>query len=452
MRRASDCCGWASHVQNLAAEPELACIRSILEALSANQLADLDPLDKLTPPKLSEGDLRDLWIAAGRIEQEIPSNPYGSLLAAIVVLWVWSRRATEELYGQVLGMPDPGWAQFPYVCAAAALKSGAIDEGVRLVDRSVEVLKAAKYQEHPRLRSALTGYRALGAQLERKWRSALENLAVDLRESCRTVAPNFRAEFGAILWALGLFPESDLFVPGSSPTELPPLRLCRHVVHISLTGMAMDPLVQHVWLAMKDREPFNLRDHPVFFRAIDLCYPSSPVDDFALESPSAVFARTLIAWFSCDLSRELAESYVDAFELVEALFPNRINWTDYIRMRMLALMVGQKFGLFSAETLAHRADIEAELVNAAASVNRNAELHPEWPELYTRMSGPMFLQLDELGKGGCPVAARIEALEAFRAAVPILAFATHMRKELAKAGISMVIYQPDDMGDQYVMR
>jgi hypothetical protein len=416
MRGAPGYRDWVTRVRALAGEPELASVREPLEALASNSLENLDPFNNFIQAHGSSIQIEDLWRASERIEQAIPEEALSALLASTVVLMLWSVREGEQLYGQINGMPQTGWAQFPYVCASAALKSGAPDEALRLVERSLDVLIAAKYKDHPRYQAAVARYRKLGVAVETSWRGALQNLAADLRDSCCLEQPNFRAEVGALLWTLGMIPESSLFLPRVASPGLPPIRVCRQIIHVSHIGMARDPLTQYIWLEMKDREPFNIRDHPVFFGLANLRYNNHLLDEVMPEPPSRLFAKTIISWFRGDLDEELAGRYVESYRLVETEFPSQVDWPIYFRMRMLACMVGEQFGWIKNESPAASLETTQDMANQAASVNRNAFLHPEWPALYTRTSGPVFAMMDKLAAASTPASAFFSVLEGFRAA------------------------------------
>ena len=416
MRGTPEFHGWAERVVALADEPELACVKEVLDSLATNHLQDLAPINDYLANHAESIQPQDLWRASERVEKAISEEPYSALLASTVVLMFWSVSREKQLYQQFDGMPEPGWGLFPYVCAKAALKTGAVDEALHLVERGMDVLNAAKYTHYPAYQSAVRRYRELGISVEARWRSGIENLAVDLRDSCRVEQPNFRAEVGALLWTLGMIPESSLFAPSKSYPVLPPLRICRQIVLVSHIGMGGDPLTQYIWLEMKDREPFNIRDHPVFFGSANLVYHNNPGDDLPMpKQPSQVFAKTIIAWFRGDLDKQLARDYLESCELVEAMFPDKVYWHVYFRMVVLAAMVAEKFGWLQ-ETQAQVLEKAQSLVNQAASLNRNAFLHPAWPHLYTRTTGPIFFLLDRFAAASAPPSASLSALEGFRAA------------------------------------
>lgn len=418
MKGAPEYRNWAPQLRSLAEAPELACVREPLLALADNSLTNLDPLNEFIHSKIGDISQDDLWQASERIETAIPQQPLGALLASMVALMVWLTRMDKQLYSQINGMPPPGWIQFPYVCAKAAFAAGAANEALQMVDLSMDVLNAAKYRYGQRYDEAVARYRQLGVLVETRWRSAYEDLANDLRDSCRLEQPNFRAEVGALLWTLGMVPESGLFLPGAPNPGLPPLRLCRWIANVSNIGMARDPLTQYIWLEMKDREPFNIRDHPVFFGRANLRYTNHMLDEVMPEPPSQLFAKTAIAWFRGDLEEKLAGDYIEAYQLVEEEFPNSVDWPIYFRMRMLALMVGNRFGWIGELSPAKELGWMQDLVNQAASVNRNTFVHPAWPELYTRTSGPVFFALDKLAAGSASDSAAdcVATLERFRAA------------------------------------
>jgi len=73
------------------------------------------------------------------------------------------------------------------VCARAALKAGAVDSALNMVNLAIDVLNAARYRDQPRI----AAYRALAREAEARWRMAVENLAADLQASCKTKSPIF---------------------------------------------------------------------------------------------------------------------------------------------------------------------------------------------------------------------------------------------------------------------
>jgi hypothetical protein len=422
MRGAPDYNGWAAGLIALSSEPELACVRKTLEALASNGLQNLDPLNNSVREHSSSFQFEDLWRASERIEQGIAEESHSALLAATVVLALWSNAAGKRLYDQSDDMPEPGWAQFPYVCAKAALRAGAVNEALGLIDRSLDALVATKYKyKFPRYQAALGRYRNLGVSAETRRGLAIENLAGDLRDSCRAEQPNFRAEMGALLWTLGMIPESGLFAPGAS-LSLPPLRLCRQVITVSDIGMAGDPLTQYVWLEMMGREPFDIRDHPVFFGGLNINYHNNPEDDFANDvgapgkAPSSLFAKTIIAWFRGDLGKNLARDYLESFEWVVGLVPDKVPWSVYLRMALLSGLVGERFGLLTEEGRTHSVKLAQKLVAQAEHANRIAFFHPSSPQLYTRTTGPIFFLLDKLSVASAPLSEFLSALESFRTA------------------------------------
>jgi len=306
----------------------------------------------------------------------------------------------------------------------ASLKIGAIERAGNLVDIAYDTLMAAKYQDDPRLRSALSNYRELAGKIQRQYQIAIANLADDLRESCRPKKDNFRAEVGAILWSLGMIPESRLFSQDANSAFVPSRRLFKRIVEQSLACIPHDPLVQYVWLQLKDRPPFNIRDHKSLFGKINARYAQMMLDELGPASPSELYARNLIGSFRGNLSKDQVAEFLSAYDLVKAGFPGLVDWSVYLRIDGLAHILAKRFGFFASPmTEQEELDYWYWIGGLAASVRENANLHPEWPELHSRSTLGLFHCIEaELSRpmdsAGAPVEAWdkiVSAMEKIRA-------------------------------------
>jgi hypothetical protein len=94
------------------------------------------------------------------------------------------------------------------------------------------------------------------------------------------------------------------------------------------------------------------------------------------------------------------------------MFPE-CDWTVYIRMSMLVWIVSKKFGHLKRDDAATEQAWLEDLAANAMSLNRNLQVHPEWPQIYARSGGPMFWLLENLTAQGLTTEL-LPALENFR--------------------------------------
>lgn len=291
---------------------------------------------------------------------------------------------------------------------------------LELIELATEVLGAAKYVSNPTLCAAREDYRRLAGRAARRAADAAADLAEALRAASRpSAAGDMRAEIGALLWTLGYIPESALLSPARRDAPTLSRRFYRRVVDQSLAAIPHDPLVQYLWLAMKDRAPLDLRAHGEVFGRINMRHAETLLDQALPEPPSQVFARTAIAWFGGDIDRAAAITYLQNCELVSAQFP-QCDWLLLLRMQALARMVARRFDLLAPDS--DEAEFRARLAALAADLRRTSALHPEWPPLGNRASVASFLAVDA-ALAGAPEAV-LDALEPMRAAALVYWLAT----------------------------
>jgi hypothetical protein len=413
--------GWAERLRILALEPDLALFRPVLTEIADEAFASFNPINRFE----TEASTRNLSIetvsrAAERIIKETESHPYPALALGIVVLIAWISRVGDQLYGLVNGVPHPGWEVVPYAAANASLATGGIEPAMSLTREAYEVFRSVRYPFWPSVRKSLDRYRELGSRIAWKHEVAIRNLADDLRASCCCKQPNFRAEVGAILWTLGLIPESRPFFRHSHDWQQPGQRFFRRVVRTSLQLIPRDSLLQFVWLELKDRPPFDLRYHRSLFHKINRVYGQERLDVMPFApgtEPSLLYARPLIAWFRGNLDDDLARRFVEQSDLLGTSFP-RVNWLFYLRTQLLAHLLRERFDWFVNESLPRsKADIWSHGLNLSGDLSRTGVSHPEWGELFTRASGPSFHLIESTLKedSSASFGRGLEQLEEFRA-------------------------------------
>jgi hypothetical protein len=406
---------WAATLAGFGEMEDLRPLRGVLVAIGQDALRTPDPLNEFLERDASQVPFSVYAGAAQVAERAVDDAPEASFVLSLLALMGWSRLLGNSLYRQRDGVPHAGWKSLPYACALASMKLGVLDGAQDLTAHAYDVLMSAKYYVAAPVAEAIARYRTLGRRIEERYETSVGNLADDLRESLRGDEPSFRADLGAILWTLGLVPESRVFEAGRPTSVVPSRRLCRLIVWRSLGVLQIDPLVQYLWLGLKDRPPFNIRDHESLFYQINLLYSGSLLDSGFEVPTSRVYAETLVGWFRGSLSLEQAEEYLSRFEVAQGLFPE-IDWSVYVRMELLAHMVASPLGILprKLKTRDGMRQRRYALVDLSRRVTVRTVTHPEWPALHTRMSGPLFTlianELSTFGQDTRPVDFTPEAL------------------------------------------
>jgi hypothetical protein len=410
---------WAAQLRALGEEEDLAPLRATLAAIAADALTTMKPLQQFLAKEAGTLNINVYRRGAEVADLAIATQPCAALVLSLLAMLGWAAKLGESVNGQVDGMPHPGWLLLPLVTARAAARLGGGLNALRLVDYAYDVLAAAKYRFNPKLRAAMDAYRDLAGMIQRRNTGAIADLAEDLREASRPGPPDFRAEIGAMLWTLGYTPECELFRPGHDAAPLLSRRFYRRVVEQSLAAIPTDPLLQYIWLAMKDRPPFDLRGHGDLFGRINLRYAETILDLAMDERPSEVFAKTLIAWFRGDLDLDAVRRYLSVNGLVEAQFPH-CDWLIFLRMQCLAHMLAEQFDLLPTDADTPDTDQPGTedfwrwIAARSASLRRTNALHPEWPPLGGRVSLGTAKTLETLAD--TDPAAALDVVEASREA------------------------------------
>lgn len=391
MRKRPEYCGWGDAL--LAFSENLGGISAVCRELATTGLASPEPIQRFLDTHATTISVNEYLQASDAAEAAIHRNPHAAFLLALVGLLGWSTSLGRRLYAHdARGSPNVGWTRIPYVCARACLDLGDLVGAKTLAEEAHQVLAAAWQAPWPNAEESLERYVNLLARILHKYEFAIANLADDLRDSCRPSNDVFRPEVGAILWTLGLVPESHLFRSDSQDGVMPSRRLLRRVVRQSMGLIPTDILLQYVWLQLKDRPPFNIRDHASLFPIIN-CRYTEPIWINALPvNPFAAYARTLTAWIRDDLNAEQAGQYLKVQEWIqETVYPDHVNLLDYLRMTSLANVIGLAMGWTKKDVTQERiSEHWYALVDLSARVRLTYVLHPEWPEIYGRADMCLF--------------------------------------------------------------
>jgi hypothetical protein len=417
---------WAERVVALSNLEELAPIQRVLKELASGQLLDLDPLWRFVDGDAFAIPFQCYANASRLAERETKTNACAAFVLALVALAGWSACLRERLLGQEEGLPHIGWTCIPYAYIDASLKLGDLEGAQALVTVSYNTLQAAKYPEYEPIPDALRKYRALSIKVYQCLDAAVSNLADDLYQSLSTSPENFRAEFFALLWTLGLIPESQLV---HTPSFLPSRSFVKRVVWACLDHIPYDPLTQYIWLEMKDKPPFNLRGHRPLFDKINLRYSQYIADVLWPIPPSQIYAQTLIAWFKGSLTLKevgLYTSIIEPVQMHESIRHDhdRADWSVFLRIFSLACILSRQFDGFVRDvSLAEERDIWLSLWSQVVGIREKFHLNPGGPDLAGTLNCPLFQVIEgDLGVQAADdpwpatIGELIEALEEYRAA------------------------------------
>jgi hypothetical protein len=346
------------------------------------------------------------------------------------------------VYAQRDGLPDPGWAAIPFAYASAALKLGDLYGTRRLVDESYNVLKAAKYQIAD-VQESLRKYRALASKTGQRLDLAIGNLVDDLWRSAHPTSLHFRAEIMALLWTLGCVPECQSM---RFSDYVPTRSFLKRIVWLSIERVPYDPLIQFVWLEMKDKPPFNLRDHGALFNRLNQRYNQYMPDELWEVIPSQIYAQTLIAWLKGEIDSAQVERYLAVIEEVRQyeetrLSSDKADWSLYLRMISFAYLLAREFDKFAGEV---SQETEFEVWNSLWSqvIRMRGKYHfnPHRPDLSGTLNYPLFHLIEnelaarstEETSGNASCGRLINSIEKYRAAA--LSYALTVSPPLVSKG------------------
>jgi hypothetical protein len=213
---------------------------------------------------------------------------------------------------------EPGWQIFPLAAAQNLSRADAFWSARRLSRTAVVAIEnTSGWTAYGRNPAVTADYRKILQYTSRRYDECIENLAWELRKSCRLEVPNFRLDVAALFWTLGDVPHAQLL---RNTALIPPQQVFDYLVRRSLQVMHLDPALQEIWLGMKDRPPFSLRDHPELFVSINLkwapiCSPMEPyggqhqVDLLGIghDSPSWAYARAITEYFRSGVAGEAVQ-------------------------------------------------------------------------------------------------------------------------------------------------
>ncbi len=273
-----------------------------------------------------QGKLSEWSAIAAAAESLAGEDPLAGCLVALQAIAAWEGGRGAGIYEMRLGQPpDPGWGVFPLAVCRCLRAAGAEWAARRLARTARDRIGSASYAYHePHIRAMVERYNELLRAIEQRFAECERALARELHNGCRASEPSCRPELAALLWTLGDVAHAHALAATGEP---PALRVIEDAVRLSIQRVRRDTFTQYVWLQMKDRPPLDLRAHELLFAAINAFYADSPMHQLeasagqAVVSPSATYARALIAHFRGGSSDEQRSDLAIATEVLKLTDP-----------------------------------------------------------------------------------------------------------------------------------
>ena len=265
------------------------------------------------------------WQRAAEATADLAQNdPLAGAIVALQALGAWVGALGQHLYEQPWTGHHPGWHTFPLFAARRLMQVDAVWASSFLCETAAGFIESAKDAPFdPGLRSVIADYVAVKATAEARLDDCISELAWYLRDGAATAGPEtFRAELAALFHVAGDTLHARLLGPGGPVGYLPPLGVVRTLVADGIRKLAHEPLTQFVWLAMKDRGPFSLREHRVLFGRINNRFHGHvlhQIDELFPLSVGRAYAAAAIALMRGDLQEAVRSEFLKAFALGESM-------------------------------------------------------------------------------------------------------------------------------------
>jgi len=237
------------------------------------------------------------------------------------------------------------------------------------------------------LEPAIAEYRYLARTLANRKDMAIAGLADALREACR-VGGRARGLVAALLWTMGLVAECNAARRSAEPCGR---ALLLRLIRSSLQILPTDPLVQYLWLEMKDAPELDLRAHGGLYAVLNHRWAQWRADEtyelFGLPAePSRLYGRALEALLAGNLDEARASDFLKAYDLVSDL---RLSGPPAAfimpRLDLLRYLIGEQLDYFGPEFTDHqRVEWLREAVIDAARKRAAISMFPGWPDASTR--------------------------------------------------------------------
>lgn len=326
------------------------------------------------------------WRAAEKTESLAVEDPIAGSIAGLCCLARWEGVLGSSLHREYRtpahwGLSD-GWRHFPLIAARNLLRADAIWTARRLAREARQTIEGSERfivgrTEGLRGGRAMPGgeawwqaaadYDAVLSDVNKRHAACIDDFAWDLRDSCSPHAPSFRAEVSALFWTLGDVPHAHML---RETDTMPSREALAGLIHRSLQMIPSDHCIQWVWLMMRDRPPFSLRDHPQIFTSINARWPPSN-DSLAEPVPtgaqlvSKAHAEAAVAYFRHELDTGAVRRLIHAYRLNKMTFAAR-SPEAFVRLSSLLTVLGSNVEtrLAGDETWAELAESACKIVEA----------------------------------------------------------------------------------------
>jgi hypothetical protein len=392
---------WAGDLVRFGECDELRPLAPALRHVVANISAGRD-FPHLIEALTQESSAVDLWtlVQAGAVcEGAATDAPYASYMLAWTALCLWiigAQRRDEQLYDRP-GLPHQGWGRIPAACAEAAVRLKGL-YGSRLLAEEAHAVLQTYWRRSMGAEGALIPdigrYRRIVQTIAAQEDMAIASLADELREACRSGANSTRSLVAALLWSFGLIPECWALQANPTP---PSRRLLRRLIQGSLQLTRDDPLIQYIWLEIKDDAGINLRVHESLLAVFNHRWGQWWIDDeypmLGLNAePSRLYARTLTALLGGKLKEADAVEYLEAYDLiVDCRLRLPPNGFVLHRLHMLRHLICERFGYYRPEfTVEQHVRVLKEEIEGIGLKRAHAARQPECPDVLGRFSHASF--------------------------------------------------------------
>jgi hypothetical protein len=321
--------------------PELAGIAQGLDLPHAEWQDVESCLLGLSSGDVRVGSRRD-WTGVATATTDLSEHdPLAASIAALYALAAWEGELGENLLRYP---PDDGWYVFPLHVSRALYAADAMWACMLVAERAKGFIEIGssplRLRGVPReaVRASTRPYEEIVARSARRINRYETDLAWDLKVACAPGEHTFRAEVAALFWTLGDVPCAELLASAEGRYE-PVLSTLIDLVDTSIRRLPSDPLLQFIWLEMKDRPPVDLRGHTRLFDRINAKYPLSIEDEAFVFAPSRAYAQALIAYMAGHVSDEQKQAFNDQGARVDMLIDAglRLPYDLLWRLRLRAL-------------------------------------------------------------------------------------------------------------------
>ncbi len=408
--------GWADDLVAFSQREELRPLEEPLKtiaAIFADGPQSFIPMFESLKSNYSKLGLANLMAAARISAENRKDRPYASLMLAWTALCAWIIQADEsglDLYSedgpnQGHGWPNPGWRDIPAACIEASLQLHGIHGAALFAAEAHAVLRtnARRHPEHSQtLEPTIAKYHHLARTLANRFDMATAGLADDLHDAC-CVDGRARRLVAALLWTMGLVPESCAVRKNTAPAgRALLLRLIRSSFHV----LARDPLVQYLWLEMKEAPELDLRFHDSLYAVLNHNWCQWSADEtyelLGLSAePSRLFGRALECLLAGDLDESLAGEFLQAYDMLSMADLRIISGTTpafiVSRFSILRHLIGERFDYFKSDySESQKVEWFMEQVMLAARKRKVATMIPQEPDAGARTGIAMHETIERL--------------------------------------------------------